>query len=151
MNSLLSLLQIKTVRSAWVFFAGAALMFLYGLYHFYFLAQPSESSINGLSAVWFFVTGSYVAIAAWALFSEKGRLFLGGQEVAATTRNLWWYARLLFACGAAAFATLMLISILALPFLGLTSFETILFGDSALWYELAIAVLYAPFIYRSLR
>lgn len=153
MTSVLTFLQIKTHRSAWMFLVGSVLMFLYGIYHFYFFDSVSDNFSKGFSGLWFLVTGAYVGLATWALFSKKGQAFLSEQEKLEShgPRTLWWLIRFLFACAAAAFATLMLISVLALPFLGLGSFETILFGKFSLWYELAIGLVYAPFVNRYLK
>lgn len=157
MTQLLSLLQIKTVRSAWVFLVGSALMFVFGAY------QAVVSSAHALAearshfdilffAVWFFLTGAYVGIASWALYSTEGRAFLVAQENVPVkgNRTVFWYLKFLFACYAAAFATLFLWGILSLPFAGYVGLEAMMSPESG-FYFLAAGLVWAPMIFRYLK
>ena len=123
---ILRLLQIKTVRSAWVSLVGSTLMFLFPIY--LFIAYPEQiapapeelvSDIALFSAI-FLAAGSYVVLASWALFSPAGRKYLVEQEALPTgsRRTLWslilHVLKVLFAGYAAAIGTLIVVVVSSL-------------------------------------
>jgi hypothetical protein len=157
MTRILNLFQIKTIRSAWVFLVGSGLLFIFGVYQ----ALSSPTSPSGafgdyfeiiFFSFWFFVSGSYMAIACWALFSAKGRLYLETQEKIPIrgNREILWYLKFLFACFAAAFATMMLIGVLALPFAGYAGLEIMSSPNRGL-YLLITGLIWSPLIFRYLK
>lgn len=85
-SRILRLFEIRTVRSAWMFLVGSVLMFLFQIYLFLAypeqIASPPEELVSdvALFSAWFFATGSYIALASWALFSSAGRQHLLEQE-----------------------------------------------------------------------
>lgn len=155
MERLIRLLQIKTTRSAWIFLFGSAAMFLFGVYislgGFNSSSEPSGFALPFL-APWFLITGSYMAIVLWTLFSARGQRYLAieEQKIAATGKSWLWYGKFLFACYAAAFASLMLLGILALPFAEYRVLE-VMFRPSAGGYLLLLGFLWAPLIFRYLK
>jgi hypothetical protein len=157
MTRILSLFQIRTVRSAWVFLIGSGIMFIYGAYQALTSPPlPTEEPRDDFEIVffsfWFLITGIYMAIAAWALFSVKGRSYLATQEQIPTkgNRTLLWYIKLLFACYAAAFATMMLWGVLSLPFAGYAGLEAMFSPKSGL-YLLIVGLVWSPLIFRYLK
>ena len=157
MTKILSILQIKTVRSAWAFLVGSGLLFLFGVYQV--LTTPSIPSAEPgacfeimFFSFWFLLTGAYLAIASWALFCEKGRAYIEAQEQMPIqgNRGILWFLKFLFACYAAAFATMMLIGLLALPFAGNAGFEAMFSPNSGL-YLLVAGLVWSPLIYRYLK
>lgn len=155
MERLLRLLQIKPTRSAWIFLFGSAAMFLFTTYislgGFTGWATPSRFVLLTL-APWFLLTGAYIAIAIWALTSARGQQYIAiKQERIVTARRNWlWYGKFLFACYAAAFASFMLLGILALPFAEHRVFEA-MFRPNGGYYLLFLGFLWAPLIFRYLK
>lgn len=101
---------------------------------------------------WFLLTGSYMAIAVWTLLSDRGKKYLAIEEqtIATSGRNLLWYAKFLFACYAAAFASMMLLGVLALPFAEYRVLEA-MFRPNAGGYLLLLGFFWAPLIFRYLK
>jgi len=157
MTRILSLFQIKSVRSAWVFLLGSGLMFVFGTYQAVtFPSYPSGDPRGNFETTfflfWFLVAGTYIAIASWALFSVKGRAYLTAQEKIPLkgNRTVLWYPKFLFACCAAAFATIMLLGILLLPFTGYAGLE-VMFGPESSLYFLIAGLFWSPLVFRYLK
>ena len=157
MTRILSLFQIKTVRSAWVFLVGSGLMFAFGAYQAltspaYPLGDPRNNFEVTFFLFWFVVLGAYIAIASWALFSVRGRAYLAAQEQIPIkgNRTVLWYIKFLFACYAAAFATMMLLGVLSLPFAGYAGLEAMFSPNSGL-YLLVAGLVWSPLIFRYLK
>ena len=149
--------QIKTVRSAWVFLFGSALLFLFGAYQAAFSpafppGDPGRDFEITFLSFWFLIAGIYMAVASWALFSAKGREHLEAQEQIPIkgNRTMLWYVKFLFACYAAAFATMIFLGILSLPFAGYAGLEAMFSPNSGL-YLLIAALLWSPLIFRYLK
>jgi hypothetical protein len=155
MERLVRFLQIKTTRSAWVFLFGSAAMFLFTAYislgGFNSSGEPSTVTLL-IGLPWFLVTGSYMAIAIWALISDRGKKYLAVEEqtIATSSKNLLWYAKFLFACYAAAFASMMLLGVLALPFAEYRVLEA-MFRPGVGGYVLLWGFFWAPLIFRYLK
>ena len=130
-------------------------MFLFGAYillgGFTGWATPSISGLLTL-APWFLVTGAYIAIAIWVLTSARGQRYIAiEQERIVTARRNWlWYGKFLFACYAAAFASFVLLGILALPFAEDRVLEA-MFRPTGDYYLLFLGFLWAPLIFRYLK
>lgn len=157
MKWILSLFQIKTVRSAWVFLVGSGLMFAFGAYQALTSpADPLDDPRGNFEVtfflLWFVVLGLYIAVASWALFSATGRTYLTAQENISVGggRTVLWYFKFLFACCAAAFATMMLLGVLSLPFAGYAGLEAMFSPNSEL-YLLIAGLAWSPLIFRYLR
>ena len=157
MTRILSLFQIKTVRSAWVFLVGSALMFAFGAYQAltspaYPLGDPRGNFEVTFFLFWFVVLGAYIAVASWTLFSVRGRAYLAAQEEIPIkgNRTVLWYIKFLFACYAAAFATMMLLGVLSLPFAGYAGLEAMFSPNSGL-YLLIAGLVWSPLIFRYLK
>lgn len=157
MTRVLWFFQIKTVRSAWVFLLGSVLLMLWGAYiGLSGLREAPDHPEIGLEiiffGVWFAVTGIYISIASWALFSEKGRIYLSEQEKIPIkgNRSFGWFLKFLFGCYAAAFASIMLFGVLALPFIGFRGFD-VMFSQDFLLYALPVGIAWSPIIYRYLK
>lgn len=157
MTPLLTFFQVKTTRSAWALLAGSVIMLLWGLYVRLggFSEPPDKAAIElhlTLSVIWGVVTGAGIVIAGWVLFSEKGRAYLSAQEhlVIKGNRTIGWLIKLLLACYGAAFGTWMLLSVLALPFVGYAGFM-LLESDYFWTYILLIGVFWSPIFYRYLK
>lgn len=157
MTRILSLFQIKTVRSAWVFLVGSGLMFAFGAYQAltspaYPLGDPRGNFEVTFFLFWFVVLGAYIAVASWALFSVRGRAYLAAQEKIPIKGNqtVLWYIKFLFACYAAAFATMMLLGVLSLPFAGYAGLEAMFSPNSGL-YLLIAGLVWSPLIFRYLK
>ena len=154
MQRILYFLQIKTIRSAWVFLFGSGLLFIFGIYQL--IAYPqifSESPTKYFEIVffsfWFLVTSTYIAIGCWALFSNKGKEHLKEQEKTAIKRNIFWFFKFLFACYAAAFATIMLLGVVSYPFVG---HEGFLFSSPNRGiYFLISGLVWSPLIFKNLK
>ena len=114
-------------------------------------AKPSGFALL-VFAPWFLLTLAYMAIAFWALFSARGKIFIEVEEqkTTASEKSLLWYGRFLFACYAAAFASMMLLGVLALPFAEYRVLEA-MFRPNAGAYLLLLAFFWAPFIFRYLK
>lgn len=104
MIRMLSLFQIKTTRSAWLFLIGSSLLFIFGLYQIgtspsYPSYDPRNSFQITISIFWLLATGLYIAIASWALISVKGREYLREEEKKPIkgNRTIFWYLKFLFA------------------------------------------------------
>jgi hypothetical protein len=95
-------------------------MFLFPIY--LFLAYPEQIvpapeelvSEVALFSAWFFATGSYIALASWALFSSTGRQYLLGQEARPEAHQTVWslilrVLKVLFASYAATIVTFMVV------------------------------------------
>ena len=128
MKRILVLFQIKTIRSAWVFLVGSVLLFAFGAYQAltspaYPHSDPRGNFAVSFFSIWFVVLGIYIAVASWALF---------------------------FACYAAAFATVMLLGVLSLPFVGFVGIEAMFSPGSGI-YLLFAALVWSPLIYRYLK
>jgi len=154
---ILRFFQIKTVRAAWVFLFGSALLFLFGIYQaaLSIAASPSDPGRDfeiTFFAFWFLVIGTYMAIASWALFSARGRAFLEAQQQVPIkgNRTILWYAKFLFACYAAAFATMLLLGVLSLPFAGYAGLEAMFTANSG-WYLLVAGLVWSPLVFRHLK
>jgi hypothetical protein len=156
MSHLLSLFQIKTVRSAWVFLFGSGLMFLFGIYQAASFSVYSPSAESGFGAVffsvWFVVIGAYMALASWGLWSANGRAFLIAQERIPVrgNRTVFWYLKFLFACYAAAFGTVFLCGVLSLAFIGTAGLEA-MFKPEGGFYLLAAGLAWSPLVFRYLK
>jgi hypothetical protein len=155
MTRILLLLQIKTVRSAWVFLIGSGAVFLFVVYlnSPYSSSRSSESSFSVIFDIaLFLITGAYTAIASWALFSEEGRAFLTTQEQIPIkgNRTVLWYIKFLFACYAAGIASAMFLSVVALPIVGYDGIEA-MFSKQGLLYILLVSLLWSPLIFRYLK
>jgi len=155
MTRILLLFQIKTVRSAWAFLIGSGAMFLLIVYlnSPYSSSRSSESSfLMILDIAWFLTAGAFVAIAAWALFSEEGRAFLTTQEQIPIkgNRTALWYIKFLFACYAAGIASSMFLSVVALPIVGYAGIEA-MFNKQGLLCILLLSLLWSPLIFRHLK
>ena len=130
-------------------------MFLFGVYVLlggFSNAGGASWSALPILAPWFLISGSYIAIALWTLFSARGQHYLAiEQEQMATVRRSWlWYGKFLFACYAAAFASFMLLGVLALPFAEYRVLEAMYrpYGGSFLIF---LGFLWAPLIFRYLK
>ena len=157
MVRILSLFQIKTARSAWVFLVGSGLMFVFGAYQVitspsYPPGDPRGNFETTFFSFWFLVAGTYIAIASWALFSIRGRAYLTAQEKIPIkgNRTVVWYLKFLFACYAAAFATMMLLGVLSLPFAGYAGLEAMFSPESGL-YLLIAGLVWSPLVFRYLK
>lgn len=157
MTRILSLFQIKTVRSAWVFFVGSGLLFVFGVYQAFKAplipsGDPGAYFVMASLSLWLLVAGLYMGIASLALFSEKGRAYIEVQEQMPIkgNRGVLWFLKFLFACFAAAFATIMLLGVLALPFAGFSGFEALFSSNSGL-YLLVAGLVWSPLIFRFLK
>jgi hypothetical protein len=151
MTRILSLFQIKTVRSAWVFLAGSGLLFAFGVYQA--VTAPKDLEIpTAFLMFWFLVSLTYMVIASWALISKKGRSYLKAQEQIPIkgNRGVLWFIKFLFACYAASLATIMLLSILTLPFAGY-SVQQAMFGPFIGLYLFITGLVWAPLIFRYLK
>lgn len=158
MTRILSLFQIKTVRSAWVFLVGSALMLAFGVYEAieygaYPLGDPRGNFEMAFLSFWFVVAGLYIAIASRALFSAEGRAFLAAQEKIPIqgNRTVLWFVKFLFACYAAAFATLMFLGVLSLPFAGFAVLFEAMFSAKTSLYLLIAGLVWSPLIFRYLK
>lgn len=132
-------------------------MFLFGAYQAATSAagppnEPGRDFEITFFSFWFLVVGAYMAIAGWALFSTKGREFLEAEQQMPTrgNRTVLWYLKFLLACYAAAFATMLLLGILSLPFAGYASLEA-MFSPSAGLYLLIAGLVWSPLIFRHLK
>jgi hypothetical protein len=155
MERLVRILQIKTPRSARVFLFGSVVMFLWGVYILLGgLSRSGHASWGALPvlAPWFLISASYIAIALWALVSARGQQYLAIEEerMATAQRNWLWYGKFLFACYAAAFASFMLLGVLALPFAEYRVLEA-MFRPYGGYYLLGLGLLWAPLIFRYLK
>jgi hypothetical protein len=155
MERLVRILQIKTPRSARVFLFGSVVMFLWGVYIVLRgLSSSGHASWGALPvlAPWFLISASYIAIALWALVSARGQQYLAIEEerMATAQRNWLWYGKFLFACYAAAFASFMLLGVLALPFAEYRVLEA-MFRPYGGYYLLGLGLLWAPLIFRYLK
>ena len=157
MKRILVLFQIKTIRSAWVFLVGSVLLFAFGAYQAltspaYPHSDPRGNFAVSFFSIWFVVLGIYIAVASWALFSDRGRAYLTEQEYIPIkgNRKVLWYIKFLFACYAAAFATVMLLGVLSLPFVGFVGIEAMFSPGSGI-YLLFAALVWSPLIYRYLK
>jgi len=150
LEALLSIFQIKTVRSAWVFLAGSSLLFLFGVYQ----AIRYSSEIYSFNAiyysVWFLISGVYIGLASWALITTKGREYLAAQERIPFKRTMLWYLKFLIACYGMAFGSLILIGILSLPFFGYAGFDAIFSPNSRLYFLVA-GLIWAPIVFWKLK
>ena len=156
MQRILHFLQIKTIRSAWVFLVGTGLMFLFGIYLLIkypqiFSESPTQYFELIFFPLWFLITSTYMAIGYWALFSDKGKEHLKTQEKTAIkgSRNIFWFFKFLFACYAAAFATIMFLGVVLLPFLGNESF--LFFRPNQGIYFLVCGLIWSPLIFKYLK
>ena len=157
MKRILSLFQIKTARSAWVFLVGSGLMFAYGAYQAFSLpafalSDPGDRFQITFFSLWFVVFGAYMAIAGWALFSVRGRACLAEQEEIPIkgNRTVIWYIKFVFACYAAAFATMILLGVLSFPFTGYAWLEA-MFSPGGGIYLLIVGLIWSPLIFRYLK
>lgn len=157
MIRILSLFQIKTVRSAWVFLVGSGLLFVFGVFQAFKAphipsGEPGAAFVIVSLSFWFLVAGAYMAIASWALFSAKGRAYLESQEQIPIkgNRGILWFLKFIFACYASAFASMMLMGVLALPFAGFSGLEEI-FSQNSGTYLLVAGLVWSPLIYRHLK
>jgi hypothetical protein len=157
MTRILTLFQIKTVRSAWVFFFGSALLVLFGAYQAatspaYPSGDPRRDFDITFLSFWFVIGAVYMGIASWALFSEKGRRYLEAQEQIPIkgNRTILWYIKFLFACYAAALATMMFLGVLSLPFAGFAGLEA-MFSPNIGLYLLVAGLVWSPLIFRYLK
>jgi len=93
-----------------------------------------------------------MAIACWALFSKKGQSYLKAQEQIPIkgNRGILWFIKFIFACYAAALATIMLFSILTLPFTGY-SVQEAMFSHQIGLYLLITGLVWSPLIFRYLK
>ncbi len=157
MTRILRLLQVKTVRSAWMFLIGSGLLFLFGAYQVfttpaYAPEEPQASFVLVTFSFWFLISGAYLAIGSWALFSEEGRSYLEEQEQLTEkgSRGVIWFLKFLFSCYAAALATIIMLSVIALALLGSEGFEPMLSPHRGL-YLLSAGLVWSPLIFRYLK
>jgi hypothetical protein len=157
MTRILALFQIKTLRSAWVFLLGSALLFLFGIYQAatstaYPLGDPVRNFEITFFSFWFLILVSYMAVASWALFSARGREYLEAQEQIPIkgNRTILWYVKFLFACYAASFATLLFLGVVSLPFAGSAGLDAMFSPNSGL-YLLTAGLVWSPLIFRYLK
>lgn len=153
MERILGLLQLGSRRAAKIFLVGSATLFLYGAYQA-LVYGISGTGVLGLPffALWFVVTGGGVGVAVWALFSERGRSSVAavGRRTVAGRRGVLWYLKFFLACYAAALATVIVGSVMAMPFIGssgLSGAEESKFG----FYLLLAAIGWAPVMFRYLK
>ena len=154
---ILNIFQIKTVRSAWIFLASSGVMLVFGIYQILIAwsSYPINNSIASIRIIsflfWFLVPSAYIAISSWALFSNEGYAHLTIQEKIPIrgNRTILWYIKFLFACYAAALATMMLLGIILLPFISYAGLD-IMFDHNNL-YQFIIGLAWSPLIYRYLR
>ena len=156
MQKILHFLQIKTIRSAWVFLVGSGLMFLFGIYQLIkypqiFSESPTQYFEFVFFPLWFLITSTYMAIGYWALFSNKGKEHLKEQEKTTLkgNRNIFWFFKFLFACYGAAFATIMFLGVVALPFGGSEGF--IFSSPNRGIYVLICGLVWSPLIFKYLK
>ncbi len=155
MERFVRFLQIKTARSAWIFLFGSAAMFLFAAYIGFggvsSSGEPSRASLS-IIAPWLLLTGFYMAVAVWTLKSARGQRYLAIEQerVTYSKRTLLWYGKFLFACYAAAFASMMLLGVLALPFAEYRVFEA-MFRPGVGGYVLLLGFFWAPLIFRYLK
>lgn len=130
-------------------------MFLFGAYVLLggFSASGNTSGFAvTLLAPWFLISGSYIAIALWTLFSARGQRYLAIEQetIANAQRDVIWYVRFLIACYAAAIASMILLGILALPFAEYRVLEAMSqpYGG---FYFLFLGFLWSPVIFRYLK
>ncbi len=102
MHRILHFLQIKTIRSAWVFLVGSGFLFLFGIYQLIkypqiFSKSPTQYFEIIFFPFWFLITSIYIAIGYWALFSIKGKEHLKEQEKTSVkgNRNIFWFFKLI--------------------------------------------------------
>jgi hypothetical protein len=157
MTRILGLFQIKTVRSAWVFLFGSALLFLFGIFQMVMFpahtaSDPGRDFEITFLSFWFLIAGIYMAVASWALFSARGREYLEAQELIPIkgNRTILWYIKFLFACYAAALATMMFLGVLSLPFAGFAGLEAMFSSNFGL-YMLIAGLVWSPLIFRHLK
>ena len=155
MERLVRILQIKTPRSARVFLFGSVVMFLWGVYILLGGFSSSGRASWGalpILAPWFLISASYIAVALWTLLSARGQQYLAIEQerMATAQRNWFWYGKFLFACYAAAFASFMLLGVLALPFAEHRVLEA-MFRPYGGYYLLGLGLLWAPLIFRYLK
>jgi hypothetical protein len=153
MARILKLFQIHTIRSAWVFLIGSGILFIYGIYQSIIYTNQILNTDITFFIFWFLITAIYMAIASWALFSEEGKSYLKAQEKAIekSKRNILWYFKFLFSCYAAAFATMILLGVASLPFVGHSGFDAILRSPNQGLYLLICGLAWAPQIFRHLK
>ena len=157
MERILDFFQIITPRSARLFSIGSVALFVFGIFACRYalmsgLYRGSLSYLITFYSIWFLVTGAYIGLGGWALFSEKGRSFLSEarKESSPGRRSPFWYLRFLFACFGIAFATILLMSTVFLLLLGPTVLDKLIVTDGWI-YLTAFAFLWAPFIYKHLK
>ncbi len=156
MQRIVNFLQIKTIRSAWVFLIGSGLLFLFGVFQLItypqILSEPSTKYFEfAFFSIWFLVTATYMAIGCWALFTKNGKEHLKAQEEIVTKgkRNIFWFFKFLFACYAAAFATIMFLGVVLLPFIGNEGF--LFSSPNQGLYFLIIGLVWSPLIFKYLK
>ena len=101
---------------------------------------------------WFVVTSLYMAVASWALFSTNGKRYIKNQEQIPIkgNRTLLWYIKFLFACYAAALATVMVLGVLLFPVVGPVALEAP-FTKHGGTYLLFSGLIWSPLIFRHLK
>ena len=153
MTRILKLFQIHTFRSAWVFLIGSGILFIYGLYQSLIYTNQILNLEITFFAFWFLICATYIAIASWGLFSKEGKIYLESQEkiILKNKKNIYWYFKFLFACYAAAFATMILLGVISLPFTGHSGFDAVLNSPNRGLYLLVCGLIWAPQIFKNLK
>ncbi len=148
MTFILKILQIKTIRSAWVLLAGSILMFLFGINRFVFIGEE----IFFLFATWTILAGIFFAIALWSLFSKKGRIYLERQEqsINQTNRNLIWWFKFVFVCYIAATGTVALLAVLTMA-LDNPQISNIFSDSNGNLYFFLIGLCWSPIVFKYLK
>ena len=116
------------------------------------LYSESLSYLVTFYSIWFLVTGAYISLGGWALFSINGRSFLSRaeKEITPGSYDFFWYTRFLFACFGIAFATIVLMSTVFLLLLGPIELHKLFVTDGGI-YLTAFGLMWAPFIYKYLK
>ena len=158
MQRILTFLQIKTTRSAWVFLLGSGLLFLFGIYQLVMypeiITKPSIIYFERIFfTFWFLITATYIAIGYWAIFSEKGKEHIKAQEkiTIEDKRNILWYFKFLFACYAASLGTMIALIVILLPFIGFSGADGVFGSPNQGVYLLVSGLVWSPFIFKHLK
>jgi len=157
MERILDFLEIITPRAAKLLLIGSVALFVSGIFAvrnalMSGLYSESLSYLVTFYSIWFLVSGFYIALSGWALFSGNGQDFLSkaGKETTTGSHDFFWYTRFLFACFGIAFATIVLMSTVFLLLLGPIVLHKLFVTDGGI-YLTAFGLLWAPFIYKHLK
>ena len=153
MIRILKLFQIQTIRSAWFFLFGSGILFIFGIYQQHIYTKNTLNSETPFFTFWLFITAIYFLIASWALFSKKGKSYLTLHEKVAlkNKKSIFWYFKFLFACYGAAFGTIMLLGVIALPFVGASTMSSMYNSSNTGMYFLVSGLVWSPLIFKYLK